>query len=151
MGAGSRFDQPLTLIEDGRKVVACGPLGFEENEVSAEVSIDLTQLPGRGDRMAKPVVKASASGVFVNHKHDPDPDEEDEEDEWMLTAAVVPKSVGKDIKSAAWTALAFEVAPPGELVIAHGVIRYLRIDGTVDVKKWTGDGPDKGRLQTRWQ
>ena len=28
MGAGSKFDQPLTLIKDGHKDVACGPLRF---------------------------------------------------------------------------------------------------------------------------
>lgn len=43
MGAGSKFDQPLTLIQNGHEVVACGPLNFYGCDVSARVTIDLRQ------------------------------------------------------------------------------------------------------------
>jgi hypothetical protein len=84
MGAGSRFDQPLTLIEDGHKVIACGPLQFQGCDVRAEVTIELVQ-PGHG--------RAVTTKVFPNknfNKHRCDEVVGDEEDEWMMRATVEP-------------------------------------------------------------
>jgi hypothetical protein len=143
MGAGSRFDQPLTLIQDGHKVVACGPLGFHGCEVRAEVSIDLKQ-PGNG--------KASATGIFVNTNVDEERCNQevgDDEDEWMLTAIVKPHPVHGGTRSTNWSSTAFAPTDPagsGQLVIGHGVITYRNLDGTIDIKRWHQDD-----LKTRWQ
>jgi hypothetical protein len=143
MGAGSRFDQPLTLLQDGHQVVACGPLGFYGCDVSARVTIDLKQRaevhafhPGRG--------RANASGVFPNTNYDEERCDEpvgDEEDEWMLTATVQPYPVTSALSAAAWSGAAFVPAPPGPLVEAHGSIVYTRSDGSTHGFTWIGTGP----------
>ena len=145
MGAGSRFDQPLTLINDGHKVVACGPLGFFGCEVNAEVTITLRQ-PGKGI--------ASGHCHFPNTNVDPDKCEEevgDDEDEWMLTCPVRPEATHSRIASVAWSAAAFTLTPAyggtGALVIAHGVITYLnQSTGGMDTQIW-----DASDLECRWQ
>jgi|SRR6476620_10679207 len=144
MGAGSRFDQPLTLLQDGHLVVACGPLNFQGCDVSARVSIDLKQRanthsyqPSRG--------RATASGVFPNTNYDSEKCDEqvgDEEDEWMLTATVQPFPVTSSTSASAWSTAAFVTAPiPGPLVEAHGSIVYTRDDGTTQGFAWIGTGP----------
>lgn len=144
MGAGSRFDQPLTLIEDGHKVVACGPLNFYGCDVSARVTIDLKQKankhnyqPSRG--------RATASDDFPNPNHDLELCDEpvgDDEDEWMLTATVRPYPVTSSTPASAWATAAFVTAPiPGPLIEAHGSIVYTRNDGTIHGFTWIGTGP----------
>lgn len=60
MGAGSKFDQPLTLIEDGHKVIACGPLQFQAFDVRAEVTIHLEQ-DGRGKAVTTKIFQTRTS------------------------------------------------------------------------------------------
>jgi hypothetical protein len=149
MGAGSRFDQPLTLVHDGHQVVACGPLGFYGCEVRAEVTINLRQ-PGHG--------KARGHGVFTNAHHDPakceDEVGDDDDDEWMLSPCVNPEAVHEHLTSAMWSSFAFRPTPAyggtAPLVIAHGVIVYLNQDGTQDIKPWVGDGAGHD-MDARWQ
>ena len=148
MGVGSRFDQPLTLISDGRQVIACGPLGFFACETHAEVIVSMHQT-GHG--------QAHGNGAFVNPDYDPSKGETpvgDDEDEWMLTADVTPQAVGSHIRSATWSSFAFAPtaaygggAPP---VQAHGVIRYHRDGSRIDTSTWTGDGMGND-LEVRWQ
>jgi len=148
MGAGSRFDQPLTLLENGHQVVACGPLRFYGCDVSARVTIDLKQKakphnyqPSRG--------RATASGDFPNPNFN---DEElcdepvgDEEDEWMLTATVQPYPVTSSTPASAWATAAFVPAPiPGPLIEGHGSIVYTKNNGTTHGFTWIGTGPDDG-------
>jgi hypothetical protein len=145
MGAGSRFDQPLTLLDDGRKVVACGPLRFFGCDVKATVTLDLKQQQhGR----------ASVSGEFVNTNFDPDRCTEevgDLEDEWMLTAPVTPFAVSSSLRSSGWQSVAFVTAPaPGPLVKAHGVIVYTKLDGSQEIVRWKGD-EHQNDLEVRWQ
>ncbi len=144
MGAGSRFDQPLTLIQRGHRVVACGPLNFSRHDVAAHVTIDLEQRanpaefqPSRG--------RATVSGDFPNHHHDEDRDDEevgDEGDEWMLTATVRPYPVTSSTPASAWATAAFVTAPiPGPMIVGHGSIVYTRHDGKTHGFTWTGTGP----------
>ena len=148
MGAGSRFDQPLTLLQDGHQVVACGPLRFFGCDVSARVSIDLKQQPEKDrehDVFRPGRGRATASGDFPNTNHDHERcDEEvgDDEDEWMLTATVQPYPVTSQLSAVAWSGAAFVPAPPGPLVVAHGSIVYTRDDGTTHGFTWIGTGPD---------
>lgn len=128
MGAKSRFEQPLTLLGGGNQVVACGPLLFDEDDVLAEVNISLTQ-PGKGT--------ATAAGVFVKNPL-PSSGSGDDDEEWMLTARVRPQAVYRNT-AAAWAAHIFVPAPPDSLVIASGVIRYLDMNGNIQVFHWTGD------------
>jgi hypothetical protein len=145
MGAGSKFDQPLTLIQDGHKVIACGPLNFQGCDVRAEVTIELVQ-PNHG--------RAIKTKVFPNKNFDKHRCEEavgDDEDEWMMTATVEPPFMHSGLRSVGWGAAAFVTAPtPGPLVVAHGVITYYRWDGSQHSVPWTGDvnGND---LEARWQ
>jgi len=151
MGAGSRFDQPLTLVIDGRQVVACGPLGFVGCETHAEVATTLRQFCHG---------IATAHGTFVNPDYDEQRCEElvgvredKDEDEWMLTAEVRPEAVGRHISSASWSAFTFVTTPgwggTGPLVRARGVIRYFRRDPGVDVHVWNGDASGND-LEVRW-
>jgi hypothetical protein len=144
MGAGSRFDQPLTLIQNGHKVVACGPLNFSTHDVSAHVTIDLEQRanpeeyqPSRG--------RATASGDFPNHHHDKDGDNKEVDDdglEWMLTATVHPYPVTSSMSASAWGNAAFVAAPnPGPLIVGHGSIVYTDHNGDTHGFTWTGTGP----------
>ena len=96
MGAGSKFDQPLTLIQDGHKVVACGPLRFHGCDVRAEVTIELVQ-PGHG--------RAVKTKMFPNRNFDDDRCDDlvgDEEDEWMMTATVEPEFMHSGLRSVGW-------------------------------------------------
>jgi hypothetical protein len=153
MGAGSRFDQPLTLIQDGHQVVACGPLNFFGCDVSAHVSIDLKQKanqhpsqPGRG--------RATASGIFPNPNYNEESCDEpvgDDEDEWMLTATVVPYPVTSNTPASAWAGAAFVPAPvPGPLIEGRGSIVYTRSNGSPRGFTWKGTGlPDEHDLEAR--
>lgn len=145
MGAKSRFEQPLTLLNGGRQVVACGPLLFFGCDMLATVDISLIQ-PGKG--------AASAHGVFVNHHFNPDkckelvgdPDDDDS-NEWMLTANVRPQAMYAHT-AAGWAAHVFVPAPPDNMVNASGVIRYRDNHGNVEMFQWTGDDLG-GPLQVR--
>ena len=145
MGAGSRFDQPLTLIEDGHKVIACGPLQFQGCDVRAEVTIELVQ-PGHG--------RAVTTKVFPNknfNKHRCDEVVGDEEDEWMVRATVEPDHMHAGLRSVDWASTAFVTAPsPGPLVVGHGVITYVRWNGPGNTLTWIGDEAGKD-LEARWQ
>ena len=145
MGVGSRFDQPLTLIEDGHKVIACGPLQFQGCDVRAEVTIELVQ-PGHG--------RAVKTKVFPNKnfdKHQCDDPVGTEDDEWMLPATVEPEIMHAQLRSADWTSAAFATAPdPGPLVIGHGVITYVRWNGPGNTETWVGD-VNHNDLEARWQ
>ena len=155
MGAGSRFDQPLTLIQNGHRVVACGPLGFYGCDVSARVSIDLKQKADRHNYQPSRG-RATASGDFPNPNHNDD--EEfcgepvgDEDDEWMLTATVLPYPVTSATPASAWATAAFVTAPiPGPLIEGHGSIVYTRSDGTTHGFTWIGTGePNNDPLGAR--
>ncbi len=76
MGAKSRFEQPLTLLNGGSQVVACGPLLFFWDDVLAEVNISLISRA----RAARP-----HTAVFVNHDFDPKRRGELVHDEMMTT------------------------------------------------------------------
>ena len=145
MGAGSRFDQPLTLIEDGHKVIACGPLQFQGCDVRAEVTIELVQ-PGHG--------RAVTTKVFPNKNHDPERCDDEvgtEEDEWMVRATVEPHVMHRGLRSVDWASSAFTTAPnPGPLVVGHGVITYFRANGPGNTMTWVGD-VDGNDLEARWQ
>jgi hypothetical protein len=151
MGAGSRFDQPLTLIADGHQVVACGPLGFYANDVSARVTIDLEQKAKKPHRPSSG--RATASGDFPNPHHNEKlgnkPVGDDEVDEWMLTATVQPYPVTSSTPASAWLGAAFVAAPPGPLVEGHGSIVYTRGDGSTHGFTWVNTGPQNPRLQAR--
>jgi len=142
MGAGSKFFDPLTLIDQGRKVVACGPLRFHACDVSAQVAIDLLQPGGPGG----PARRALGSQVCTNPNHIPggsceEPVGDDDTNEWMIDAVVQPALMTHEVRSAGWSTVVFEVTPPGELVLGIGVIRYLREDGTKQPPfHWTQDG-----------
>jgi hypothetical protein len=153
MGAGSRFDEPLTLISDGRQVVACGPLGFFGNETHAEVAITLRQ-PGHGI--------VNANGVFANPAFNGKRTQKvvssrgkNEDDEWMLTGDVRPDMVSVSILSAQWTSFSFTPTQPWDpnstapLVKSFGVIRYHTVAAGVDVHVWHGDSAGND-LQVRW-
>ncbi|HEX2588145.1 MAG TPA: hypothetical protein VHL51_07760 [Gaiellales bacterium] len=159
MGAGSRFDQPLTLIQDGHQVVACGPLRFFGCDVSARVSIDLKQQPTRDrkrDVFRPGRGRATADGVFPNTNYSKKRCKEEvggDEDEWMLTATVQPYPVTSQLSAVAWSGAAFAPTPPGELVVAHGSIVYTRDDGSTHGFTWIGTGdvtdPPNQRLRVR--
>ena len=145
MGAGSKFDQPLTLIQDGHKVVACGPLRFHGCDVRAEVTIELVQ-PGHG--------RAVKTKMFPNRNFDDGRCDDvvgDEEDEWMMTATVEPEFMHSGLRSVGWGSAGFVTAPtPGPLVVAHGVITYFRRDGSQQTVPWMGD-ENQNDLEARWQ
>ena len=108
MGAGSKFDQPLTLIEDGHKVIACGPLRFWACDARAEVTIQLRQGAHR----------AVTTKMFPNTNFDEDGGEvavgDEEDDEWMMRATVEPYPMHKGLRSVDWANAAFVTAPnPG--------------------------------------
>jgi len=168
MGAGSKFDQPLTLLDNGHRVVACGPLRFDGCDVSARVSIDLKQTAELNEYQHQPSrgrARATASGDFPNPNYDEElcePREggegdgqvgDDEEDEWMLTATVVPYPVTAATPASAWAVAAFVPAPvPGPLIVGRGSIVYTRYDGTTEGFNWKGTGPDDGNrdLEARY-
>ncbi|MFI5049006.1 MAG: hypothetical protein ACHQEA_03955 [Gaiellales bacterium] len=143
MGAGSKFDQPLTLLGNGHQVVACGPLRFDGCDVSARVSIDLKQRANPGEYQPSRG-RATASGDFPNPNYDEelcDARVGDEEDEWMLTATVVPYPVTSATPASAWATAAFVTAPnPGPLIEGRGSIVYTRNDGTTKGFQWKGTG-----------
>jgi hypothetical protein len=145
MGAGSKFDQPLTLIEDGHKVIACGPLQFQAFDVRAEVTIHLEQ-DGRG--------KAVTTKIFPNTNFDKTRGRArvgTEDDEWMMRATVEPHRMHKKLRSVDWANAAFVTAPnPGPRVVGHGVITYYRWNGDSNTKTWVGDADGNG-LNARWQ
>lgn len=153
MGAGSRFDQPLTLISNGHRVVACGPLNFDGCDLAAHVTIDLEQRadppnyqPSRG--------RATVSGDFPNHHYNKKRCDEqvgDEDDEWMLTATVRPYPVTSSTPASAWATAAFVTAPiPGPMIVGHGSIVYTRDDGSTHGFTWTGTGlPNNDPLGAR--
>jgi hypothetical protein len=146
MGAGSRFDQPLTLLQDGHQVVACGPLRFDGCDVSARVSIDLKQRADTHDAFHPGRGRATATGVFPNTNYNEELcDEEvgDDEDEWMLTATVQPYPVTSALSATAWSSAAFVPAPvPGPRIEGHGSIVYTRSDGSTHGFTWIGTGKD---------
>lgn len=135
MGAGSKFDQPLTLIEDGHKVIACGPLRFWACDARAEVTIQLRQGAHR----------AVTTKMFPNTNFDEDGGEvavgDEEDDEWMMRATVEPYPMHKGLRSVDWGSAAFA---PGE-VHGHGIIKYYRGNGGGNTKSWVRD------LDARWQ
>ena len=130
MGAGSKFEEPIARIglppaDPGSTVMVCGPLNFNGNDVSADVTIHVVQ-PGRGS--------GTNTMTFLNANYNGDSDHLDEEDEqeWMIPVDIHAEEMTRSVRERGWTHadFAFIPAPPGPLAHGNGLITYHRDDGS---------------------
>ena len=125
MGAGSKFEEPIALIGQapvpGSTVMVCGPLNFDDDDVSADVTIHVVQ-PGRG--------KGTNGKTFLNAHED--------DQEWMIPVEIHAEEMTRDVRALGWTHPDFAFVPSPPLAHGNGLITYHRGDGTTPPpKSWT--------------
>jgi hypothetical protein len=127
MGAGSKFEIPLTLLRDGDAVMACGPLGFDPADTHAEVSIHLVQpghAQGRKTDTIGNVRHGGNSGGF----------EDDEAAEWMFTIEAAHLVMTSALRAGGMPPARFVSGVP---VKGFGLITYHQAGAAQPPKHWS--------------